>query len=209
MSSKNIDFFIKNSYVFVKNALNKDIVKLISDYALFDEIQNYCPDPDDQVVGVHSKYADPAMESMLIHLLPILEKNTGLNLIPTYSFYRIYRNNSYLQKHKNKNACEISCSVSFNKNYSDEEYKWPFYIDGQELVLNPGDLVVYRGMEKEHWRNQLITQKDVWHIQGFFYYVDADGKNKNYAFDNRDFIGQAPSYRKGNLKKTYLKIGKS
>ena len=70
-------------YVFVKDILDKEIVTLASQYALFDQIQNFQPESgaNAQTPGTHSQYADPLMESLLLKLHPIIEKHTGLTQI--------------------------------------------------------------------------------------------------------------------------------
>ena len=88
--TSNIENFSNYGYTLVESALNLDIVNIITQYALFDEMQNFSPDGV-QVPNAHSRYADPAMESILLHLHSTMEKNTGLELDPTYSFYRVYR----------------------------------------------------------------------------------------------------------------------
>jgi hypothetical protein len=45
-----------------------------------------------------------------------------------------------------------------------------------------GDAVLYRGMEKHHWRKKF---KGEWQAQVFLHYVDADGPHKEWKFDKR------------------------
>jgi len=195
-----LDNFQKNGYTSVKNALDLDIVNIITQYALFDEMQNFSPDGI-QVPNAHSKYADPAMESLLLHLHPLMEKHTGLELYPTYSFYRVYRNKDELVAHKDRESCEISCTLSFNYSYNKNKYAWPIYMEGARCVLDPGDLVIYRGCDLEHWRESFNppNNKD-WHVQGFFHYVDKNGPNANFKYDNRNSIGES----RNNVKKSYI-----
>jgi len=192
--------FNENGYVLIKNALNKDIVDIITQYALFDEIQDFSPDTL-QVVGAHAKYADPAMESLLLYFLPLVEENTGLELYPTYSFYRVYRNGDILEPHTDRNSCEISITVCFNYNYDDEKYSWPIVMDGQKITMKPGDIVIYRGTELEHSRGEFKPPLDSWHVQGFFHYVDVNGKNAEYKYDKRLSLGLLPNQQ---LKKPYI-----
>ncbi len=74
------------------------------------------------------------------------------------------------------------------------------------LGLEPGDAIVYRGCEIEHWREQLSAPEYSYHIQAFFHYVDANGPNADQQLDKRLFIGQ-PKYIKEATKlasKSYL-----
>ena len=189
MTQQNIDFFVKYGYCVVQNAVSSELRDFITQYALFDEMQDFHPDIT-QVKGAHSKYADPAMETMLLHLHPLMQEHTGLELHPTYSYYRVYRPGDELKKHKDRNSCEISCTICFNFNYSDKEYTWPIFLNSSKVSLAAGDLVIYRGCDLEHWRDQFVGSEDDWHIQGFLHYVDKNGPNSSWKYDCRRSIGE-------------------
>lgn len=188
MTSKNIDFFNQNKYVVVRDAIDKKLIKLVTQYGLFDEIKNFFSDTY-QVVGAHTKYADPLMESLLIEFKQIVEKNVGLNLLPTYSVYRVYRNGDVLKPHIDRESCEISSTVFFGAGHDVSEYCWPIFMDGKELLLNPGDMAIYKGFEVKHWRNEFSLSQESWQVQGFFHYVDANGPYKEFKNDKRPGLG--------------------
>ena len=58
---------------------------------------------------------------------------------------------------------------------------------GKEIPVHmkPGDLVVYKGIDIEHWREKFIGLN---HSQVFIHYNDADGPVSNYL-DGRHIIG--------------------
>jgi hypothetical protein len=180
--------FKQKGYVLVKNVINPELRDVITQYALFDEMQDFTPDGI-QVPNAHSKYSDPAMEAMLLHIQPLMEKHTGLKLYPTYSFYRVYRNGDVLHPHKDRPSCEISTTVCFNYSYNDSEYTWPIIMDGEKINMKPGDIVVYRGIDLEHSREEFSPPQDDWHVQAFLHYVDANGPHKDFIFDKRKSIG--------------------
>lgn len=188
MNNENVKFFNKNGYCIIKSAINNELTDFVTQYALFDEMQDFTPDTN-QVVGAHAKYADPCMETMLLQLHPIMEKNTGLDLYPTYSFYRVYCVGDELEKHKDRPSCEISCTLCFNYEYENKDYKWPIFMDGNEVFLEPGDLVIYRGCDLDHWREKFTGSETDWHVQGFFHYVDKNGPYADYKFDKRPIVG--------------------
>ena len=189
MQEKNIKIFEDNGYCIVRNVLSSDIVKLYTQYALFDELQDFAPDQH-QVFGAHAKYADPAMESMLLHLQNTVEANTGLKLFPTYSFYRVYRSGDEWVSHKDRESCEISTTVCFDYDYKGHNYSWPIYMENNKIDLMPGDMVIYRGCDLEHKRDKLnIYDEDIWHVQGFFHYVNKNGPHVNFKYDKRESIG--------------------
>lgn len=180
--------FNNKGYTLVNNVLNPELRDVITQYALFDEMQDFTPDGS-QVPNAHSKYADPAMESLLLHLLPTMEKETGLKLYPTYSFYRVYRNGDILLPHKDRPSCEISATLCLNYSYNPEYYDWPIIMDGSKFSLQPGSMVIYRGTELEHSRDQFNPPGDDWHVQTFLHYVDANGPYSNFKYDKRVSVG--------------------
>lgn len=187
--------FEKNGYAVKRKVITKEIVELVTQYALFDEMQN--PDiGDSQIDNAHSKYADPLMESLLLKLHPIMETETGLSLYPTYSYYRIYRNGDELKYHTDRPSCEISATLSFDYEYTNKNFKWPIFMNGTPIDLNPGDIALYKGCEIPHWREKLHADNDDWHVQGFFHYVDKNGAFTAHRFDQRSSIGERPKKQK-------------
>jgi hypothetical protein len=187
----NVVFFKENKYVEVKNVLTTELINIATTYALLDERNDLSLEEGDtpQILNSHSKYADTLMESFLLYLQPILEENTGLELLPTYSYYRVYKPGADLKKHIDRPACEISTTVSLGFDYKGSDYNWPIFVGDSECSMNPGDLVIYRGCEVEHWREVFEAPEGSWHVQFFCHYVDANGPNKDWKFDQRPFIG--------------------
>jgi hypothetical protein len=206
---KQVEEFNEKGYTVLRNALNIDIVNIITQYALFDEMQDFRSEEMqglDQVPKAHSKYADPAMEAMLLHIHPLMEKNTGLKLYPTYSFYRVYRNGDILHPHKDRPSCEISTTVCFNYSYDDSEYTWPIIMDGNRVDMKPGDIVVYRGVDLEHSREEFTPPDDAWHVQAFLHYVDINGPYSEFKYDERDTIGRQKFIKKQTQLPKYVEI---
>jgi hypothetical protein len=52
-----------------------------------------------------------------------MEKQTGLKLIPTYSYARIYKKGDILHRHKDRFSCEISTTLNLGGD------SWPIYIE--------------------------------------------------------------------------------
>jgi hypothetical protein len=193
--------FKEMGYCIVKSAISQELRDFITQYALFDSAQDFSPERYDgpgTVAGAHTKYADPAMESILLYLHNIVETNTGLSLHPTYSYYRIYKNGDELALHTDRESCEISVTLCFNFDYENSEYKWPIFMDGKPIVQDAGDLVIYRGCDVKHWREKLQQSDNSWHLQGFFHYVDANGPYAEYMYDRRPMIGALPETRVSN-----------
>ena len=143
---------------------------------------------DQQVPGVYSIYADHVMETLLMKMLPIMKERTGLDLIPTYSYARVYEKGAILKRHKDRPSCEISTTLNLGGDL------WPIYIDptgennvideyksivkpgahiGVEVNLKPGDMLIYSGCELEHWRKPFEGNLCG---QVFLHYNHANGK---------------------------------
>jgi hypothetical protein len=138
---------------------------------------------DSQVPGTPAAYRDPLMEKVLQSLVPIVEKASGRTLFPTYSYFRVYRHGDTLARHKDRLSCEISVSVCLG--YLAPE-TWPLYVQGPLGVfaakLEPGDGLVYKGTECEHWREAFAGESAT---QVFFHYVDQKGPHAEWRFDKR------------------------
>ena len=202
--------FNENGYCVIKSAISEELRDFVTQYALFDEQQNFLPEKETtmqgpQVPDAHSKYADPAMETMLLHLHKIMQENTGLKLHPTYSYYRVYRPGDKLEPHTDRPSCEISATLCFNYSYNTNSYQWPIFMEGSRVDLEPGDMVIYKGCDLTHWRDQFnINDQEAWHVQGFFHYVNADGPHQLHKFDGRPSVGTLLSPREKTVNKSYI-----
>lgn len=140
--------------------------------------------------GQCDRYGDTLMESILLHLQPTMEQATGLTLLPTYSYLRIYETGAVLARHKDRHACEISASLTLGY---DAPEPWPLWLEAHQqprsITLQRGDMLVYKGRDLAHWRERFDGK--YW-IQAFFHYVDANGPLASYKFDGRRGIGLPP-----------------
>tara|TARA_Y100000114_G_scaffold4567_1_gene3791 strand:- start:331 stop:744 length:414 start_codon:yes stop_codon:yes gene_type:complete len=67
---------------------------------------------DPQVPGAYSIYGDFVMETLLMKVLPVMKEKTGMDLVPTYSYARVYQTGSELKRHKDRPSCEISTTLN-------------------------------------------------------------------------------------------------
>ena len=58
--------------------------------------------------------------------------------------------------------------------------------DKVELILEEGDLCIYKGTEMYHWRKPFIQS---WYLQTFIHYVNSEGPYKDNIFDGRRSLG--------------------
>ena len=186
--------FAQKGYCIVEQAISKELRDIATQYALFDEMQDYAFDDSGIINGfafenAHAKHGDPLTESILLLLQDKIEKITNLKLLPTYSFFRIYKNGNSLKVHKDRPSCEISATLFLNDNDMTEH--WPIFMSDERVDLEPGDMVVYKGCDVEHYREKMLGTKESWHIQVFLHYVDANGPFTEWIFDKRKNLGMS------------------
>jgi hypothetical protein len=200
--------FKKDGFIIVNKAISKELALFIYNYFLikrqvadtFFKTNYISPESgewgtwkDTQVINTYSHYADVAMETLLLKLHPILEKNTKLKLNPNYSYARIYKRGDVLERHVDRFSCEISTTLFLGGD------KWPIYLQSlnkKEITvnLNQGDMLIYKGNILDHWRNE-FTGNDC--AQVFLHYnnVNTKGASEN-IYDTRLHVGLPASFKK-------------
>ena len=209
--------FKKNKYQVIRGAISKEVAALAYTYLQISaEADNWMLNNgvthqgnpllgrfnDVQVPGSYAKYSDRLMETLLVKTIAVMQKKTGLKLVPTYSYTRLYRKGNILRRHKDRPSCEISTTLNLG---GDE---WPIFIDptgsdnvideykeihkpnapkGIEVNLKQGDMLIYSGCELEHWREPFQGKLCG---QVFLHYNHADGQfAKSNLYDKRPMLG--------------------
>ena len=209
--------FKKNKYQVLRNAISKDLaafcykylqISAEADHWMLNNGVTHAGNKlvgnfnDPQVPNSYAKYADRVMETLLVDTIKVMQKKTGLRLVPTYSYCRLYRTGNILKRHKDRPSCEISTTLNLGGD------PWPILIDptgsnnvideyknihkpgapkGVEVNLKPGDMLIYSGCELEHWREPF---KGKLCGQVFLHYNHADGQfAKSNLYDKRPMLG--------------------
>ncbi len=134
----------------------------------------------------YSMYGNLIFEDLLDVLTYRLSEILKLDLIPTYSFFSLYKKGNELKKHIDREACEISMSLCLG--YEPINSKWPIHIDDQSIDLEPGDAVIYQGKEMTHWREPFSGD---YQAQGFLHWNDKNGPyGDKYKYDGRKYLGE-------------------
>jgi len=191
-------------YRIVKQAISKELSEFVYSYFLMKRnvarkfyneryISPYNFDwgvwNDEQIPGTYSHYSDIAMETLLQKLRPSIEKETGLKLNETYSYARIYKKGDVLVRHKDRYSCEVSATLNLGGD------SWPIYLEpsgelgkeGVKVDLEPGDMLIYKGCEVEHWREPFEGENCG---QVFLHYNNTSGeKSEENKYDGRPFLG--------------------
>jgi hypothetical protein len=148
------------------------------------KIQGIPQDKDDNTVknALTVMSHDIIFETIGERIWPFLENILGEELIPTYSYARLYQNGSILGKHTDRPSCEISISIQLGRSH---HYSWPFYAEGKRFDLAEGDGVLYKGCEVEHWRNPCDGPEGYYSGQVFCHFVRVNGPYASYSGDKR------------------------
>jgi hypothetical protein len=205
--------FKKDKYVVIKEAISKELAAFVANYfSIKKQVYDTCRQSrfispyevllgeyegaEGQIPHTYSNYSDIAMETLMLKCQPLMEKITGLKLTPAYTFARIYKHGDVLKRHKDRFSCEISTTMNLGGD------PWPIYLEpsgkeglkGIKVDLKPGDMLVYRGCELEHWRNKFKGKEC---IQVFLHYNNkkTPGAKEN-MFDRRLHLGLPAWFKK-------------
>jgi hypothetical protein len=204
------NYFKENSYVVIKNYLNKDMSNMFYNYCKIKvssidfKIEHYTESynrkwdggfGEQQVASAYSSYGDVLMDTLLNLSTHNMKLYTNIDLIPTYSYWRLYEKGNDLKRHIDRKSCEISTTLCLGydiSNLKETNYNWPIFVkdknSGQSkpIYLEPGDMLIYRGCELEHWREPFLGLN---HAQVFLHYNENNEENiKNYL-DGRPMFG--------------------
>ena len=209
--------FKEKKYIVIKKAISYELANFGFNYLLLKRdavtwmhknnyISKFTPVfgtwKDRQIFNTYSCYSDFFMETLLMKVLPIMEEHTELNLVPCYTYTRIYKKGDKLRRHKDRPSCEISTTLHLG---GDE---WPIFLDpsGQNFVIDEdkeihkpnapkgiqvnlkvGDMLVYSGCDLEHWREPFEGEHCA---QVFLHYNNIDGPfGTQNKFDKRPLLG--------------------
>ena len=168
-------------YQVVRQILTAPSVARLREHILLQPVHEMVA--DSQVPETPAKYGDPVMDKLLEALAPTVGSLSGRDVVPTYSYFRIYKNNDSLARHTDRGACEISLSLSLGH---ESPSPWPLWIQGFKgtvaVELDAGDAVLYLGPQCMHWREPFVGQRA---IQAFLHYVDSAGRFSEWKYDKR------------------------
>ena len=211
--------FKDKKYTVIRNAISYELANFGYNYLLLKReavkwmhdnnyISKFTPGfgtwEDKQIPNTYSIYGDTFMETLMMKVLPIMQQRTDMNLIPCYTYTRIYKEGDILHRHKDRPSCEISTTLHLGGN------SWPIFLDptgannilsgretttivkpnapkGIPIDLEVGDMLVYSGCELEHWREPFEGDNCA---QVFLHYNNIDGPfGTENKFDKRPLLG--------------------
>ena len=202
--------FKEDSYEVVRNAITEELVIFInSEFELLrkltymtrglhpDDEENRYTFNDTTSEKCFGQYSPFCTETLMLFLHKKAEEVTGKNLLPAYSYARQYYKGATMGWHTDRYSCEYSITICLSR---PEDLPYPIWFETKtlpkkdvEIILNPGDMIVYKGAELPHWRLEYQGERMT---QAFLHYVDADGPHSNRLFDTRPYLGYPSSMQK-------------
>ena len=196
----------EHKFVYLKDFLDKtncaelanELQKLVTEGKT--EVDTQCPKSQ-------SVYGEELFDSLLEQLCPYFETVSGIKLIPTYSYARLYQPGETLKVHRDRESCEISATltlsidqenpweISFGFEGSEDDHEYSTYDEDNNfkylknittIKMDIGDAILYRGKEVYHWREEYKGKQQA---QVFLHYVDANGEYADHKYDKRGKLG--------------------
>ena len=196
--------FKNNNYYVVRKTLSEELLSFLTEYYAnksqiyktmrsYNYVNRYNSEfgtlNDPQAMGSYSIYGDIQTDMILVKLKRLMEKVTNLKLHEQYSYLRVYKNDAVLEKHIDREECEISATLNLGG-----DKNWPIFLENKnqtiKVNLNPGDLLVYKGNLLNHWREKFEGEICV---QTFLHYNDVNKTNQKY--DRRPHLGLPEWFR--------------
>jgi hypothetical protein len=190
--------FIERSYAVVRNLISEADASVISRYMEYALKSALYTDrgggPASNDPSKYARYADPLMEVMLVDSRRAVEAVVSKELLPTYSYSRVYVEGDDLERHVDRPSCEYSVTV----NVACDGEPWPIWMqhgdaEPTKVTLNPGDAVVYKGCDVHHWRSKMERTRV--NAQFMLHYVDKNGPFAEYKWDKRPGAGYPSVWR--------------
>ena len=112
----------------VQGMLPPAVSALIAHYARIRVANSDMDVMDDGFVDMAlTNYGDYITESLLIQMKGVIEKITGVSLLPTYSYLRYYRDRDSLPVHFDRTSCQYGVTLHCGHQYETGD-EWPIYI---------------------------------------------------------------------------------
>ncbi len=136
------------------------------------------------------------LTTFLWALTPAIAHVAGADLLPSYDYFRIYQKGDICRVHSDRPSCEHSVSLTLA---SSDGLPWPLELGtvrveeerpcvedfGDEphhaVEMQPGDAVLYRGIDLRHGRT--TPNPNGWSAHLFLFWVERGGEFSQHAFD--------------------------
>lgn len=170
---------LKNNFLYIPEFICPDLAESLAIKFKEDSENNNLPG-DGQAWNSGSCYNYTPALDILCDKTETISEIIQHTVIPTYTYGRVYRKNSILERHTDRPACEISATVHLGG-----DLPWSIWIQDPNkknrcVSLNPGDAMIYLGCIAPHWRDEYQGE---WYSQIFLHYVRSGGPCSPCYFD--------------------------
>jgi len=141
----------------------------------------------------------PPMMGFLWGMTATVAAQVGKRLLPTYAYFRVYRQGDICRVHSDRYSCEHSISLMLA---TSDDQPWSLDIGSQHIEtpreradadfgdeayasvsMLAGDAVLYQGVHRLHGR--LTPNPNRWSAHLFLHWVDGDGPYAQHAFEGQ------------------------
>ena len=172
----------QNNFLFVPNFISQERAQVLSQEFFILECDNKCT-KDNQVPNSPAIYNFKPFLELLCQKTNEVTSLIEEQVLPTYTYARIYKNGEILARHRDRPACEISLTVHIGG-----DADWGISIQkplSEEITLNlnSGDAMLYLGCIADHWRDKPFSGQN--YNQVFLHYVRSNGPCAWAYFDKK------------------------
>lgn len=208
------DILAENGYVILRGVISSEEANEYSQRVFDASLDDSRVSTGDSLCS-NAKNMYAYFDDLLEKLTPAIAKASGKNLLPTYSFARLYKTGDDLPIHDDRPSCQYSITLCLGMSGA----PWPIYMskpadenNGIPITSKNGqthfiekksaanlevtDAVLYRGCDMLHWREPLEGE---WQTQVFLHWVDADGEYASYVYDGRPGLHHQIDESKNNI----------
>jgi hypothetical protein len=166
----------EKGYIASKGLLEPALTRVIYKMLLLKQWRGECF-RDNHIPTAASVSNSAETDALLLELRPKIEAISGVLLVPTYSYARLYFSGDTMIRHHDRGSCEVSVSIHLGRD-GGEGCLW--FAPNNKVEMEPGDGAVYLGVQTDHWRDRFTGN-----VMGqiFLHYVIAGGTYANCYFD--------------------------
>jgi hypothetical protein len=172
---------LENNYLLIDSFISPErATNLLNSYKGQLEQYPYLFTKDEQCPLSYSMYNFRDFLNLLCEKLPTISEIMEENMLPSYTYARLYTHGDELKKHKDRPSCEISLTVHLGG-----DAPWDIWFtkpNGEQasVTMTLGQAVMYIGTLSEHWRDKFAGQE---YMQVFLHYVRGTGEHWEHFGD--------------------------
>lgn len=185
-NSNNI-MFNQDNYQIIENFLEEDFVDFLQDYYSLKVNSGLHTIDESNFSYGYFFDNDSLMETILQNSCEVISEIIDVKLLPTYSHVHLHMNGDSYENEKTKSG-EISAILSLGNSGDSEDliYFKKSQSSIKELNLNKGDLLVFRSIDFDCWREPI---KNKWVLESVLNFVDSEGPYSEFIYDKRPYLG--------------------